>query len=101
MNSYSNEYIEVIGQCKYRSSSLSKQRKLSVKEFDTICSTIQLESSLENRLGVLIANVSLSNAALNHFRQDCILWFYVCIDYESHNSHNQWFIITNKHNESE
>lgn len=81
MNSYDNAYIEVLGQCKYRSSSISNQRKLSVKEFDRICSTIQLESSLEHRLGVLIANVSLSNAALNHFRQDsCIPIMYIQMD---------------------
>ena len=73
--------MEVIGQCRYRSSSLSKQRKLSIKEFDRVCSTLQLESTLDHTLGVLIANVPLSNAALNHFRQDmCNPLIYIQMD---------------------
>ena len=69
MNSDSNEYVEVIGQCKYRSSSKSIQKALSLKELDRICGTIQLQPSGDQCLGVVITNVSLSSPALSHFQK--------------------------------
>eukprot|EP01083_Nonionella_stella_P139213 424166_1 len=73
LNSENNQYVEVIGQCKYRSSSIANQKSLSLKELDRIASTIQLQSSsIDKALGIIITNVSMSSAALSHFnRANC------------------------------